>query len=108
MPNHSWTRSSEVIRIEREREREIKTLGPHCHANSSSKSTVVFSSTCAWYVDELLRQRAAVYERDELVGPRPGQPMLRDAGRFAKAGQARLATVAGRSQRLVDLPGSEQ
>ena len=26
-------------------------------------------------VDELLRQRGAVHERDELVGPRPAQPM---------------------------------
>ena len=37
MPNHSWIRSSG----ERERERErggggVKTLGPHCHATSSS------------------------------------------------------------------------
>ena len=59
--------------------------------------------SCAWYVDELyvLRQRAAVHERDELVAwghARPSPP-----GRFAKAGQARLATVAGRSPRLVDL-----
>ena len=33
--------------------------------------------SCAWYVDE--RMRAAVHERDELVGPRPAQPMPRGA-----------------------------
>ena len=50
-------------------------------------------------VDEQLRQRAAAHERDELVGPRPAQPVPR--GRFAKAGQARLRWI-------VDLPGFEQ
>ena len=52
-------------------------------------------------VDEQLRQRAAVHDHDELVGPRPAQPVPRGALRRLGRGQARLRWI-------VDLPMFEQ
>ena len=45
----------------------------------NSKSAVMFSCTLALGSGELLRQRGAVHEREELVGPRLAQPMPRGA-----------------------------
>ena len=77
----------------------VRKVLVNLHCTCNSKSTVIFSCTLALsLVDELLRQRGAVHERDELVGPRPAQPMPRGALR-------RLDRLAYGGRWIVDLPG---